>query len=137
MACRPKALVACCECGNRQMLVNLIARCGLHPVVATSTRDVVSKLGGESVCVAFCQDDLPGDGYKAVLKAAEQYAVPVVICSRLADTERYLESMQLGAFDFICSPYHSPEVSALALSTLRRFPPQTATSSPKSLRMAL
>src|SRR5271157_1371233 len=60
MAYLSKALVACCDCGHRKVLVNLVARCGLKPVIATSTREGVSLLGSGSVCVAFCQDDLPG-----------------------------------------------------------------------------
>jgi len=122
MAGLPKALVACCECGHRQVLVRLVGQCGLKPVVATSTSDAVSMLGSEAVLVAFCQDDLPGDGFKAVLKAAKRAAVPVVVSSRLADPERYLESMELGAFDFICMPYYNTEVAALAVAMLHGFP---------------
>jgi len=123
MAVQPKALVACCDCGNRQVLVRLVGRCGFKPVIATSTTDAVSMLGSEAVCVAFCQDDLPGDGFKAVLKAAKRLAVPVVVSSRLADPERYLESMQLGAFDFICLPYYDTEVATLAMA-MRHGSPQ-------------
>jgi DNA-binding NtrC family response regulator len=126
MAGLPKALVACCDCGNRQVLVGLVGRCGLKPVIATSTSDAISMLGSEAVCIAFCQDDLPGDGFKAVLKAAKRVAVPVVVSSRLADPERYLESMELGAFDFICLPYYGPVVAALASAVQHRFPPHTA-----------
>jgi len=97
----------------------------LKPVIATSTSDAVSMLGSEAVCVAFCQDDLPGDGFKAVLKAAKRLAVPVVVSSRLADPERYLESMQLGAFDFICLPYYDTEVATLATAMRHRSPPNT------------
>lgn len=136
MAYLSKALVACCECGHRQVLVNLIARCGLKPVIATSTGDAVSLLASGSVCVAFCQDDLPGDGFKTVLKAAGQAAVPVVICSRLADSSRYLESMQSGAFDFICLPYYYSEVAAVAAAMLHKFPPQTANPSSPTVRVA-
>jgi DNA-binding NtrC family response regulator len=100
--------------------VGLIGQCGLKPVIATSTSDAVSLLGSEAVLVAFCQDDLPGDGVKAVLKAAKRVAVPVVVSSRLADPERYLKSMELGAFDFICVPYSNTEVTALALAMLQR-----------------
>jgi len=136
MAYLSKALVACCDCGHRKVLVNLVARCGLKPVIATSTREGVSLLGSGSVCVAFCQDDLPGGGFKAVLQAAEQAAVPVVICSRLADSPRYLESMQLGAFDFICLPYYYAEVSAVAAAMLHRFQPQTVNPSSPNVSVA-
>ena len=122
MAGQPKALVACCECENRQVLARLVGQCGLKPVIATSTSDAVSLLGSVAVLVAFCQDDLPGDGGTAVLKAAKRVAVPVVVSSRLADPERYLESMELGAFDFICVPYSNTEVTALALAMLHRPP---------------
>src|SRR5271165_3795674 len=113
MAGQPKALVACCECGNRQVLARLVGQVGLKPVIATSSSD--------AVLVAFCQDDLPGDGFKAVLKAAKRLAVPVVVSSRLADPKRYLESMELGAFDFICTPYYNTEVAALATAMLHGF----------------
>jgi DNA-binding NtrC family response regulator len=126
MAGLPKALVACCDCGNRQVLVALVDRYGLKPVIATSTSDAISMLSSEVVCVAFCQDDLPGDGFKAVLKAAKRVAVPVIVSSRLADPERYLESMELGAFDFICLPYYSTVVAALTSALRHKFPPQTA-----------
>jgi len=96
MAELPKALVACCECGNRQVLVRLVARCGLKPAIATSTSAAISMLVSEAVCVAFCHDNLSGEGFKAVLKAAKRVAVPVVVVSRLADPQRYLESMELG-----------------------------------------
>ena len=125
MAGQPKALVACCECGNRQVLARLVGQVGLKPVIATSSSDAVSLLGSEAVLVAFCQDDLPGDGFKAVLKAAKRLAVPVVVSSRLADPKRYLESMELGAFDFICTPYYNTEVTALATAMLHGFAPNT------------
>jgi len=136
MKFQAKALVACCECGSRQELVNLVARCGLTPVVTASTSAAVLMLGSESVCIAFCQDDLPGDGFRSVLKKAQQVAVPVVISSRLDDTQRYLESMQLGAFDFICQPYYYPEVAALASAVPHRFPLQSATTSAVNVNVA-
>ena len=76
MAGLPKALVACCECANRQVLVRVVGQCGLKPVIATSTSDAVQMLGSEAVLVAFCQDDLPGDGFKAVLKATKPLLCP-------------------------------------------------------------
>ena len=136
MAYLSKALVACCECRHRQVLVNLITRCGLKPVIATNASDAIALLGSGAVCATFCQDDLPGGGFETVLKAANQAAVPVVVCSRLADSSRYLESMQSGAFDFICLPYYYAEVSAVAAAMLQRFPPQAANPSSSTVRVA-
>ena len=123
MADLARALVACCDCGDRQILVALLGRFGLRPVIATSSSEAVSLLGTEALCVAFCQDELPGDGFKAVMKAAKRVGVPVIISSRLADPERYLESMQLGAFEFICLPYNDSEVATLASAMLHRSAP--------------
>lgn len=136
MTFQPTALVACCECANRQTLVKLVSQCGLKPIIATRTNDAVAILGSESLCVAFCQDDLPGDGFKAVLKAAQEVAVPVVISSHLNDSERYLESMRLGAYDFICLPYYYPEVAALTTAAPHRLSPQTTKSRPVNVRVA-
>lgn len=132
----PKALIACCECVDRQILADLVARCGFKPMIATSTSDAVSRLRSESTCIAFCHDELPGDGFKAVLKAAVEVAAPVVIASRLDDAQRYLESMQLGAFDFICLPYSCSEVSALATAMLRYLSPLTAQLDSATARVA-
>lgn len=131
-----RALLACCECRHRQVLAELVARCGLKPVIATSTSYAVSLLASGSVCVAFCQDDLPDAGFKPVLKAANQATVPVVVCSRLADSPRYLESMRLGAFDFICSPYCYAEVSAVTAAMLHRFPLQTVNATSPNVSLA-
>ena len=49
--------------------------------------------------------------------------MPVVVSSRLADPERYLESMELGAFDFICVPYYNTDIAALAMAMLHMSPP--------------
>src|SRR5208283_4901316 len=136
MKSQPRALVACCECGNLQVLVDFVARCGLKPKIAKSTSEAISILGKESVCIAFCQDDLPCGGFKPVLKAAQKFDVPVVISSRLDDSQRYLESMQLGAFDFICLPYYYPEVAALASAVPHRFPLQSATTSAVNVNVA-
>jgi DNA-binding NtrC family response regulator len=136
MAGLSKALVACCDCSTRQVLIGLVDRCGLKPVIATTTSDAISMLGNETVCVAFCQDDLPGDGFKAVLKAAKRVAVPVVVSSRLADPQRYLESMELGAFDFICRPYYKRDVAALASALWHKVPPHGAKLSASNVRQA-
>jgi DNA-binding response OmpR family regulator len=136
MAGLPKVLVACCECRNRQALVRVVGQCGLKPVIAMNTREAVSLLGSEAVVVAFCQDDLPGDGFKTVLKVAKRVAVPVVVSSRLADPERYLESMELGAFDYICPPYYSAELGALASAMLHRIRAKPPTSSSSNMSAA-
>lgn len=132
----PKAFIACCESGDRQVLVNLVARCGFRPMIATSTGDAISRLRKETSCIAFCHRELPGDGFKAVLKAAVEVAVPVVIASRLDDAQRYLEAMQLGAFDFICQPYSYSEVSALATAMLYSLSPLTAQPDSAKARVA-
>ena len=122
---QPKALVACCECTNREVLVTLIAQAGLKPMIATNTSDAVSLLQSGTVAVAFCHDDPPGDGSKIVLNMARRYSVPVVVSSRLDDPKHYLEAMEAGAFDFICTPYLDTEVAALTRAMLRRFPHRT------------
>lgn len=132
----PTALIACCECADRKILADLVARCGFRPMIAPSTRDAISRLRSESSGIAFCQEELPGEGFKAVLKAAVEVAVPLVIASRLDDAQRYLESMQLGAFDFICLPYSYSQISALAAAMLHSVSPPTARLGSASTRVA-
>jgi hypothetical protein len=68
--------------------------------------------------VAFCQHELPKGGFKAVAKVVVEIAVPAVVGSCLPALRRQVGSMQFGVFDFIELPYHHPEVSAIAITTL-------------------
>jgi hypothetical protein len=54
----------------------------------------------------------------------------------LADPERYLESMELGAFDFICLPYYGTVVAALASAVQHKFPPHSAKPGALNVREA-
>ena len=87
-----RALVACCDCGDRRLLARLMVKHGLTPSFVAATYDAVSQLQSGSICGAFIQDDhVPGDTLDTILTEAGRMAVPIVVCSRLNDPNQYLE----------------------------------------------
>ena len=122
MAIRTRALVACCSCEGRQLLVRLLTSRGVIPFVVTSTAHAVSLLRSGSVFVAFCQESFHGNGWRVVLREATKAAVPVVICCPATGSRCQKDCLELGAFDFLRLPYDITDVSTLShLSTSSPF----------------
>jgi DNA-binding NtrC family response regulator len=109
---RMRALIACHDPESRRALSGLLSECGLETVVSSTVREVRAHLARHPLAVVFCGESLADGTFREVLRAAEaaQPHVPVVVASRLDDTQEYLEAMRLGAFDFIATPYRRSEV---------------------------
>ena len=116
-----QVLVACSHTPRRTALVEILAQCGLEPLIAADTSEIAAVLGGRPVHLVFCEDSLPEGGYREVLRITKAIGsgVPVVVCSPLGELDRYLEAMELGAFDFVAPPYRRAEVEAI-VNAVRR-----------------
>jgi DNA-binding NtrC family response regulator len=122
MSTIPKALIVCCHCRDRLILAEIVAKCGFTPLIAADTCGAIDILTREPVHLAFCQESLSDSGFKIVIDAATSLALPVIGFSRLADVGRYLECMELGAFDFLVAPYSYSTVASIARSFLNHAP---------------
>ena len=100
---RVHVLVACSDPARGTALVEFLARFGCEPLIAADINEVRAVLAQHSLQLAVCEHDLPESGYREALSLAKATGseVLVVVCSRLSDTDQYLEAMQLGAFDFV------------------------------------
>ena len=72
--------------------------------------------------MVFCEGRLRDGSFRDLLRAAEvaEARLPVVVASRLAETDEYLEAMRLGAFDFVARPYLQSEVESIVHRALER-----------------
>lgn len=75
--------------------------------------------------VIFCGDGTPG--YRSVLDAVASHSrVPaVVVVGRLGDTERWLDALEAGAFDY-CAPPLDADQLLWVLESVRIRRPETA-----------
>lgn len=109
---RIAVLVASSDPERQKLFGRLLQQCGLDSVYVTSVRELLDVLKRKRVPLAICEDALTDGTFRDVLGATQRAGlkVPVVVASRLDDTNEYVEAMSLGAFDFIASPYARREV---------------------------
>ena len=76
---------------------------------------------------------LPGmDGLEVCEEVVRKYDIPVIISSARSDIQDKVESLRLGADDYLPKPYDPKELHARILSLLRRYNKSENRHEPKS-----
>jgi two-component system OmpR family response regulator len=76
---------------------------------------------------------LPGmDGLEACEELGRKYNIPIIISSARSDIADKVESLRLGADDYLPKPYDPKELHARILSLLRRYNKEGRNSEPQS-----
>jgi DNA-binding NtrC family response regulator len=119
---RCRALIVSADPETRRALSEALRHTGVEMKAASSVAEARSLVRQEKPAVVFCEGRLADGSFRDLLRAAEvkQSHLPVVVASRLGETEEYLEAMRLGAFDFISRPYHRSEVEYIVHNALRQ-----------------
>lgn len=114
---KPEILVIASDPETRKALSSILQTEGLKSVQASHLSEGRALLASQQVGMVFCERHLADGTYLDLLPAAQTEAgnVPVVVTSRLADWDEYLEALRHGAVDLIASPFKKSDVaSALA-----------------------
>src|SRR5579862_975305 len=114
---KPEILVIASDPETRKALSSILQTEGLKSVHASQLSEGRALLASQPVGMVFCERHLADGSYLDLLPAAQTKAgsVPVVVTSRLADWDEYLEALRHGAVDLIPSPCKKSDVaSALA-----------------------
>lgn len=95
------------EAGLRDMLVFGLSDRGYHVVAASSGEEAIEKVKHEFFDLIVCDIMMPGISGVDVLKEIKgiQPDAEVVMATGYATLETAVESMKLGAFDYIPKPY--------------------------------
>jgi two-component system C4-dicarboxylate transport response regulator DctD len=110
-------LVIASDPETRKALSSILQTQGLKSVQASQLSEGRALLESQPVGMVFCERHLADGTYLDLLPTVQSKAgnVPVVVTSRLADWDEYLEALRHGAVDLIPSPCKKSDVtSALA-----------------------
>jgi len=105
-------LVASSELENRRSLARILEKEGYDTICVSRASECKEVLETHKVGLIFCDRRLSDGSYRDVLAAvrASQGKVRVVVTSRLADWNEYLEALHHGAFELIASPGRPTDV---------------------------
>ena len=112
MQATPQILIVSSELENRRALNEILRKEGHETTCAARVSECREALQTQNVSLIFCDRRLSDGNYRDVVsaaRAANQHA-RVVVTSRLADWDEYLDALHHGAFDLIASPCQPTDV---------------------------
>jgi DNA-binding NtrC family response regulator len=114
-------VVASAYLEDRQAMVNILAKQGFDPIIASSVGECRASMAQEDVGLIFCARSLSDGNYRDLLIAARTGTrrTRIVLTARITDWDEYLEAMRLGAFDVISAPCRPTDVEWMILQALR------------------
>lgn len=105
-------LIVSSEMENRRNLNDLLVKEGYETICASRVSDCHPALETQKISLIFCDRWLSDGTYRDIIAAANaaKQKIRVVVTSRLADWDEYLEAVHHGAFDLIASPSQPTDV---------------------------
>jgi DNA-binding NtrC family response regulator len=112
MELTPQVLVVSSEIENRRALNEILLKEGHETICASRLSECHEALRSQNISLIFCDRRLSDASYRDVVAAARNARRPakVVVTSRLADWDEYLDALHHGAFDLIASPCQPTDV---------------------------
>ena len=107
-----KALMLAIDLDASQCIGEVLERCGFEPVLLSTIAELRSCIRESGTSVLVCEEVLLDGNYKEVLRVSCDVGghIPVVVFSRFADWDQYLEAIRLGAFDCLRYPFRTGEL---------------------------
>lgn len=127
-------LVASSELESRRALADILKKEGYDTICVSRASECKEFLETHDVGLVFCDRRLTDGSYRDVLAVTRgsQGKVRVVVTSRLADWDEYLEALHHGAFDLIASPGRPTDVLWAILQARREQEPASLLAAAKS-----
>lgn len=121
LADAPLVLVVEDEAALADILCAYLVRDGLRVTRAGSGQAARQRFAAESPDIVLLDIRLPGEDGVDVLRAIRRSGeTPVIMTTALADCADKMQSLQLGADDYVVKPYNPAEVVARVRAVLRR-----------------
>jgi len=117
----PKCLVVSSDSGIWRELAEILRRCGLAPVLASSLTESRIALTSPEVCMVLCDECVVDGNYPGIIEIVEQVdrKLPVIVISRTGEWPEYLAAIRCGAFDYLAYPPIAGEFNRVIRNALR------------------
>ena len=116
MAGANQVLVISPEKEHHEKITAAMNKCGLTSVCCMKIDEARIFMDNEKFGVVFCHETLPDGDFRGVVSAARP--IPVVVLSRFAEWDHYLDALRAGAFDYIACPPDSAETERILWSAI-------------------
>lgn len=118
-----KGLVVNSDESVRQKLAEILGKCGITPIFASSVAETGIALAGHEVCIALCNDWLADGNYEDIVKLVgrSETKVPVIVVSRTGDWPEYLTAIGAGAFDYLAYPPIAGDLQRIVRNALLEY----------------
>lgn len=118
-----QVLVACADSESRKAVSEALQGTGFEQVFSNSVQESSGILSRNPILVVFCEETLPGGGFRELLSEADRFGamVPVVVVSRVGEWDEYLRAIRLGVLDLISPPYGRADIQMLVRRALRSY----------------
>jgi DNA-binding NtrC family response regulator len=138
MEVTPQILVVSSELENRRALNSILHKEGYETVCASRFSECQEALQTQNISLIFCDRRLSDGTYRDVVAAARDSVHParVVVTSRLADWDEYLDALHHGAFDLIASPCQPTDVLWAIVQARRETHERSGFIAPQKARTA-
>lgn len=105
-------LVVASESRDRHAMRDILNQEGWHAMCASTAGECEELLTNRNIHLVFCERDLTDGTYRDVLAITRSLSrnVRLVVTSRLADWNEFLQALDDGAFDLIASPSQRADI---------------------------
>jgi DNA-binding response OmpR family regulator len=104
--CFPNILIVSHNRNVHRAFADALGKCGLNVAVADTAEKAEAILKRDPIALVFCSDEIPHADIGVLIRQEWRQAErpPVIVFSRLDDSERYLKFLRAGAFDYVLYP---------------------------------
>lgn len=105
-------LVVSSEFSNCNALRDILSREGRKAIYASTVGECEEMFVKQDIDIVFCERRLTDGTYRDILAMTCSWRprVRLVVTSRLADWDEYLEAVHDGAYDLIASPIQTKDI---------------------------
>jgi DNA-binding NtrC family response regulator len=119
-----RALILTADEAAAAILPRVIQESGLQPISIGTLADLRSYHWNSTISLLLCEEQLPDGTFRDALNFLAGMArhIPVIVFSRIAEWENYLEAVRCGAYDCLRYPFRSGELERIICQMLEQQP---------------
>ena len=124
MAERQKILVVDDDQAVRNLLIRILEGAGYDVVLASNGQEALVKVSQSDISLILLDIIMPGlDGFEVLDRIRQYKYIPVIMLSGIREDTAKIDTLTLGADDYITKPFSAEELLARIQVKLRRSEP--------------